>query len=202
MEDASVSTPMKGDTVSYRPLQAGTLPDLERLFGARGACGGCWCQWWHRKAADFNRNKGEGNHALLAEQVAKAQPRGMIAYLDEEPVGWCAVAPREHLVRLESSRILRPQEGEGVWAVSCFFIRKDLRGRGLALGLLQAAVRWAALQGARVVEGYPIDPMQGAARPAEVFVYTGLASVFRRAGFHEITRRSPTRPIMRCNVDI
>ena len=188
---------MEDATISCRALDADTLPDLERLFGARGACGGCWCQWWHRQAAEFNRNKGEGNHALLVEQVAQGQPRGVIAYVDQEPAGWCAVAPREDLVRLEGSRILRPVEGEGVWAVSCFFIRKDQRGRGLALGLLRAAVGWAGQQGAKAVEGYPIDPVEVATRPADVFVYTGLASVFRRAGFSEIARRSSTRPIMR-----
>jgi GNAT superfamily N-acetyltransferase len=201
MEKPPVQIPEPRDRFTFRPLTAETLPDLERLFGPRGACGGCWCQWWHRKAADYSRNKGEGNHALLIEQVGRGQPRGVIAWLGEAAVGWCAVAPREHLVRLETSRILKPLDGEGVWAVSCFFIRKDLRGQGLSAALLEAAVRWAAGQGAKTIEGYPIDPQDQVTRAADTFVFTGLASVFRKAGFHEIARRSPTRPVMRLELN-
>ncbi len=78
--------------------------------------------------------------------------------------------------------------------MTCFFIAKAFRGQGLTVKLLKAAVRYAAENGAVVVEGYPIDP-KGAY--VDTFAYTGLASAFRRAGFKEVARPTPTRPVMR-----
>jgi GNAT superfamily N-acetyltransferase len=85
-----------------------------------------------------------------------------------------------------------------VWSVVCFFVRKEHRGRGLSVALLRAAVALAARHGARVIEGYPVEPRAG--RTGDAFAWTGLASTFARAGFREVVRRSPTRPVMRSEV--
>jgi len=84
----------------------------------------------------------------------------------------------------------------GVWSVVCFFVAKHFRRRGLTTKLLDAAAAYARKHGARIIEGYPVDPKPGT-RSVDVFVWTGLASAFRNAGFEEVQRRSPTRPIMR-----
>jgi GNAT superfamily N-acetyltransferase len=102
---------------------------------------------------------------------------------------------------LARSRILAPVDsGDGdnsaVWSVTCLFVARPSRRRGLTIPLLQAAVAYAREQGARIVEGYPVEPHQPAMPP--VFAATGIASAFRRAGFVEVLRRSETRPIMRC----
>ncbi|HUP01215.1 MAG TPA: GNAT family N-acetyltransferase, partial [Gemmatimonadota bacterium] len=113
------------------------------------------------------------------------------------PIGWCAVAPREDYPRLERSRILKPVDEASVWSITCFFIARTHRGQGLSVALLEGAVEHAARQGARIVEGYPIEPN---ARQADPFVWTGIASAYRAAGFVEVARRSPTRPIMRRSI--
>ncbi len=108
------------------------------------------------------------------------------------------MAPRSAFPVLEGSRVLKRIDAEPVWSVVCFFIEKSFRRRGLTVGLLRAAVRHATSGGARIVEGYPVDPKK---RPMpDVFAYTGLASAYRQAGFVEVARRSETRPIMRCSV--
>ncbi len=84
---------------------------------------------------------------------------------------------------------------EPVWSITCFFVARTHRRRGLTVALLRAAARYARERGARVLEGYPVEPKGG--RAADTFVYHGLASAFRAAGFHEVARRSETRPIMR-----
>jgi GNAT superfamily N-acetyltransferase len=127
--------------------------------------------------------------------VERGPAPGLIAYADGEPVGWCAVAPRESYPVLERSRVLKRIDDEPVWSIVCFFVAKRFRERGLTGELIRAAVRHAASHGARIVEGYPVEPAKG--RTADVFAYTGLASAFRKAGFTEAARRSPTRPIMR-----
>jgi GNAT superfamily N-acetyltransferase len=82
-----------------------------------------------------------------------------------------------------------------VWSVVCFFVGRNQRRKGLTIQLLQAAIDFAKSKGARIIEGYPVEPRAGKA--PDVFVYTGLASAFKQAGFTEGLRRSETRPIMR-----
>ncbi len=151
--------------------------------------------YWRLRRSRFEKTKGEGNRRAFRRIVASAGPTGVLAYADGEPVGWCAVAPREHYPVLERSRVLRRVDERPVWSVSCFFIARPFRRRDVGRRLLLAAVEFARRRGARIVEGYPVEPRK-AALP-DVFAWTGLSSTFRRAGFKEILRRSPGRPIMR-----
>ena len=96
---------------------------------------------------------------------------------------------------LERSRILKPVDDQPVWSVVCFFVKRPSRRQGLTVQLLKAAVEYAKSNGAKIVEGYPVEPREGAS--PDVFVWTGLASAFKQAGFVEVLRRSETRPIMR-----
>ena len=181
-------------TVECHPLSPARWHDLEALFGSRGACAGCWCMYWRLPAAQWQRQKGEANRQALAALACVEPPPGLLAYRGAEAVGWCAIAPRDTYPRLDRSRVLARVDAKAVWSISCFFVSRPHRGQGVGSALLQAAVDFARDQGARMVEGYPVDPP----RPqADVFVYTGLVSMFRRAGFREVARRSPTRPIMR-----
>ncbi len=150
--------------------------------------------WWRLNRAEWNRGKGEGNRKALRRLVRSGAEPGVLAYADGEPVGWCAVAPREQYPALDRSRILKPVDDQPVWSVTCFFIARGLRHQGLSTELLKAAVDFARARGAKIVEGYPHDTKKAT---ADVFVYTGLASAFRKAGFKEAVRRSKTRPIMR-----
>lgn len=177
------------------PLTPERWPDLERLFGHNGACGGCWCMWWRQSHSEFERKKGGANKRAFKRIVGSGVVPGLLAYLDGEPVGWCAIAPRDDYPRLDRSRILRPVDDRPVWSVTCLFIARAFRRRTISHRLLKAAVEHARRQGARIVEGYPVEPRRG--KTADAFVFTGIASAFRAAGFKEVSRRSPTRPIMR-----
>jgi GNAT superfamily N-acetyltransferase len=185
--------------LTFHPLTPERWPDLERLFGPRGACGGCWCMVWRLRRADFVNGKGEGNRRAFQAVVAAGDPPGVLAYHGEERVGWCAVAPREAYPALGRSRVCAPVDDRPVWSISCLFVARPYRRRGVSARLLAEAARFAVERGARVVEGYPVDPKQATAPAA--FVWTGLPSAFRRAGFREVLRRSPTRPIMRLEAD-
>jgi len=180
--------------ISYHPLTPERWADLERLFGPRGACGGCWCMWWRLNRPEWNRGKGEGNRKAFRKLVRSGAEPGVLAYADGEPVGWCAIAPREQYPKLNHSRILKPVDDQPVWSVTCFYIAHGFRHQGLSTALLKAAAEFASARGAKIVEGYPHDKKKAT---ADVFVYTGLLSAFRKAGFKEVARRSKTRPIMR-----
>ena len=123
---------------------------------------------------------------------------GLLAYDDGEAIGWCAIAPRSEYSRLARSRVLKPVDDKEVWSIVCFFIRSAHRKKGVSAGLLKAAVEFAAENGAKIVEGYPIEPKTDTYPP--VYAWTGFACAFKKAGFKEVERRSPTRPIMRIEV--
>jgi GNAT superfamily N-acetyltransferase len=110
-------------------------------------------------------------------------------------VGWCSVAPRGRFPGLERSRVLARVDGESVWSIVCFFVARDARRGGVTAALIQAAVRHAAENGARIVEGYPVEPTERGM--ADAFAFTGLASAFRKAGFTEAARRSSKRAVYR-----
>ena len=180
-----------------KPLTAERWDDFASLFGPRGACGGCWCMWWREAHAEFERLKGEGNRRAMRKIVSSGEVPGLLGYISGEPVAWCSVAPREIFPRLERSRILKRVDDEPVWSVVCFYIAKSYRKLGLSGTMLREAVAYARESGAGIVEGYPVEPKAGTT--ADVFAFTGLAGVFRAAGFSEVARRSETRPIMRLN---
>jgi len=183
--------------LSLRPATADRWGDLVTLFGPRGACGGCWCMYWRRARREFEAGKGAGNRRALKRLVDGDSAPGLLAYRGGQPVGWCAVAPRQDYPVLARSRILKPVDDQPVWSITCLFVRRDQRRTGVSTQMLAAAVRYAFKRGADVVEGYPVEPRGG--QTADAFAWTGLASAFRQAGFEEVARRSPTRPIMRAH---
>ena len=177
------------------PATPSRWADVERLFGERGACGGCWCMFWRKSRKQYEADKGSKNKNEFKRIISAGLKPGIIAYLGKEPVGWCAVAPRREYVALERSRILKPVDDQPVWSVSCLFVRKDFRRQGVASTLLSAAVEFAKKQGAKIVEGYPVEPSNN--RMPDPFLWHGVPSAFKAAGFQEVLRRSKSRPIMR-----
>jgi len=183
--------------LAIHPLTPDRWSDLEALFGERGACGGCWCMCWRLPRTQYEQQKGAGNKRAFHAIVAAGDVPGVLAYADGEPVGWCAVAPRTDYPALARSRILRPVDDAPVWSISCLFIARPFRRRGVSVRLLEAATEYARTHGARIVEGYPVEPRGSMPMMPDAFVWTGLATAFRRAGFQEVARRSETRPVMR-----
>ncbi len=150
---------------------------------------------WRLTTREWTEGKGKRNRRALKRLVESGARPGILAYRGREVIGWCAVAPRREYTALARSRVLRPVDEEPVWSISCLFVRKADRRTGLSVRLLHAAVEFAGKRGARIVEGYPIEPTME--RTPDPFVWTGVPSAFRRAGFTEVARRSRSRPIMR-----
>jgi hypothetical protein len=125
--------------LEVHPLTPERWPDLEALFGVRGACGGCWCMHWFLKRAEYEAQKGEGNRAALRAKVESGEVPGLLAYLDGRPAAWCAVQPRHRYPTLERSRTLARVDDEPVWSVVCLFVARAYRRKGVTLALLRAA---------------------------------------------------------------
>ena len=154
---------------------------------------------WRLARADYERHKGTKHRAAMKALVEKGtKAPGVLAYLGDDPVGWCAVAPREEYVRLERARVLKRIDAEPVWSIVCVFVAPAHRRRGVSVALIEAAGRFAAEHGATTVEGYPVEPKD--CEMPVVFAWTGTAAAFRAAGFREAARGSPSRPIMRLSM--
>jgi GNAT superfamily N-acetyltransferase len=173
--------------------------DLAALAGERGFTSGCWCMWWRVTSRQYEERHGAGLRQDLHELVAAGREPGLLAYVDGEPAGWVAVAPREEYPRLDRSPKLRRPDDQPVWSITCFTVGRRHRRRGVAAALLDAAVDFARQCGAEVVEAYPIDTAGG--RRSSADLYTGTLAMFERAGFEEVVRRRG-RPIVRRRVAV
>ncbi len=174
----------------FHPLTPERWPDLVKLFEHHGNPGYCWCMTWRVTSAKYKQLAATGRKRALHSLVKAQIPLGILAYRANEPVGWCSIAPRETYARLENSTTLKRLDDQPVWSVVCFFVSRAWRGQGLALQLLQAAVEYAASQGASIVEGYPVGPGQS-------YQFMGSPTIFKAAGFHEVARAENERPIVR-----
>ncbi len=189
---------MAAPRYAFHPLTADRWDDLERLFGPSGADGGCWCMWWRSTRREFEDRKGEGNRKALRALVDSGDVPGILAYADGEPVGWCAVGPRESFPTINRSPVLKPVDERPVWSVVCFFVARGWRNRGLAERLLKAAVAHVRTQGGRIVEAYPSIPRTGQL-PAGAS-YMGVPSLFENQGFEIVSWPSKSRLVMRLEV--
>lgn len=180
--------------LKIRALTPSLWPALEDLFGKSGACNGCWCMYW-RIGSAYRKNSREANKAAFHKVVKKGPSPGLLAFDGDLAVGWCQITPREDLPWLDRASRLKRMDDVPVWSISCFYVRKGYRKRGVTSALIAAAVKIAKRGGAPAVEAYPLD---GELSPSASG--TGYASTFARAGFKTIGRHTPPRPIMRCEL--
>ena len=126
--------------INFKELTSGTWRDFEKLFGERGACEGCWCMYWRLPNREYKDNRGSSNKKLMHQLVKGGEEIGILMYFNDNPIGWCSVAPREKFIRLDNSRILKPVDNKNVWSIVCFFIDKKYRRKGYSVNLLQGLI--------------------------------------------------------------
>lgn len=168
--------------IEVRPA-TGRYEDAAALVGTTApSFGACWCQSY-RDARLPGRERSEA----LREQCSSEPGPGVLVYVDDEPAGWCSVAPRSTYRRLVHSRTIPRLDGPEPWSIVCFVVRAGFRRRGLMHVLLDAAVEHAAAHGALVVEGYPAEV--AGTRLDTTSAYVGTVELFEAHGFH---RAAPT----------
>ena len=181
--------------LEFYPVTAERWQDLETLFGKNGAYANCWCMWWRMTRSAFDKQTGQEKKQALKAIVDADEVPGLLAYAHSRPIAWCSIAPRESYPSLERSWVLKRVDDQPVWSIVCFFVAKPFRRQGLMVRLLKAAIDYAQAHGAKIVEGYPVEPKESDLSGASG--YTGIVSAFRETGFVEVLRRSEKRPIMR-----
>jgi ribosomal protein S18 acetylase RimI-like enzyme len=187
-------------TLTVLPASPERWPDLEKVFAARGCsvARGCWCMFYRRTGGQaswpIGGSRSKTNRAALKKLVQSQQPPGLIAYRDREPVGWVSLGPREDFARLQRSPVMKPVDDKPAWSIVCFVVPSEYRRQGVAHALLRAAIEHARKNGATLIEAYPVDKP---GRSNDESMWFGAKTMYDRAGFREVARRKPTRPVMR-----
>ncbi|MBF0407578.1 MAG: GNAT family N-acetyltransferase [Candidatus Riflebacteria bacterium] len=166
-----------------RELSPEVWLDLEKLFGAKGACGGCWCMSWRiQKGVKWDEFKGEKAREAQKELVLKGESKGILAYHDSEPVGWLSFGKRSEYDKLNRAPSLACDDCQEVWSIPCFFVQRNFRNKGVATKMLLSAVEAIAKHGGKIIEGYPSKSTMKSKQP-DAFTWTGSMSLFLKAGF-------------------
>ena len=182
--------------LTFEPLSKKNWGKFVQLFGAKGACGNCWCMYFRLKKAEFDEGKhDDGNKESMKELVWDDMPTGIIGLYDGEPVAWCAFAPREDFLKLENSRVHKRIDDEKVWSIPCFFIAKEYRRMGLSVAMLKSVIEYAKKKKIKIIEAYPTIPTQE--KLPDAFAWIGLYKSFERAGFKIVDKTSKHRPMVR-----
>src|SRR5262245_15585120 len=177
--------------LTIRSLTIELWPALEDLFETTGSCSRCWCMYW-RIGSAYRQQPGEKNKATFREVDRRGPPPGLLAFDGDVAVGWLQLTPRQALPWLDRTWRLKRVDETLVWSLSCFYVRKGYRKRGVTSALITAAVAAAKRAGAPALEAYPLD-----ANLTPSATFTGYVSTFKRAGFKIVARRVTARPIMR-----
>lgn len=194
-----------GETkLTVRELTPSDWPQVEELFGQRGACGGCWCMHWRREKGGkaWEAVKGSPNRKAFKKLVENGEAHGILAFDGECPIGWCNFGRRSEFPRLDRTKAYG-LDGPGepstdqIWSINCLFITKDYRNLGLSQQMVEAAVKAIRKRKGRIIEAYPVTlTLDGQKLPA-AFAYTGPELIYQRIGFKEHQRLSRSRPLYR-----
>lgn len=186
--------------LTVRPLTPQRWPDLEALFNAKGCsvARGCWCMYYRRSGArgplPAGTTQAQANRVDLKKLTDTGSPPGLIGYRGKVPVGWVSLGPREDYAKLKRSPVMKPVDDTPVWSIICFVVPAEHRGQGVARALLDGAITYAKKQGATLLEAYPVDKP---GRSHDDFMWFGAKSMYDSAGFEEVARRKPQRPVVR-----
>lgn len=176
----------------YREVDSESWADFAALFEERGGPKSCWCMIWRASAEEARHRDGASRRVQIKSRVDQGIPIGLIGYLDERPVAWCSIAPRETYRPLGGPASGHPEES--VWSLACLFVKRQYRGRGLAMQMIEGALAHAKANGATAVEAYPVD------RDSPSYRFMGFVDVFAAAGFQEVGRAGERRHVMRHNL--
>lgn len=188
--------------ITVKPLTPQRWPDFETVFNAKGCAvaRGCWCMFYRESGKPMpaaGASLRDTRRRRMKALTAAGPPPGLLGYHGAVPVGWICLGQRTAFARLRRSPVMKPVDDQPVWSIVCFVVPAEYRRQGVASALLAGAVRYARRCGATLLEAYPVDK----AEPShDEFLWFGTKSMFDAAGFKEVARRKPQRPIVRLHV--
>jgi GNAT superfamily N-acetyltransferase len=183
-----------------RELSRDTLRDFEALAAKQGSC---WCMHYQRPKPVTRRSATDTYRAInrrdKARLVREDRSHAILVYEGWTPVGWCQYGPREELPRIDAGRGYRkvgPPAGDAkLWRITCFFVDRAYRGKGVATFALKAALESIRRQGGGIVEAFPVVSKKMAAVPE--WRWFGTPSMFQKVGFRIVAPLGTSGVLMR-----
>lgn len=184
--------------IKMKELVPELWPQLEKLFGTNGACGGCWCMSWrNEKGEKWEDVRGSIAKSRFKKLVKMKKAHGVLAFAEGEPIGWCSFDRRKDYAKINRAPSFKCDDADRVWSVPCFFIHKDYRGKGVATALLKHSIRAMKKFGAEIIEGYPVKSYNYGKKIPHAFAWTGTLSLFESVGFEVIGKKNGGKQRMR-----
>lgn len=171
--------------IKVKPVNKANWGDLEKLFESRGGPSYCWCMPWRSTSEERKHSNRPNRKEFLKERVFRGTPVGLLAYLKDEPVAWCSVAPRDTYMRLGGDDSV-----SNVWSIVCFFIKRQYRNTGLSKILIDKSKEYARKLGAEYLEAYPV------AMDSPSYRFMGFVSTFENKGFRFVKKAGSRRNVM------
>lgn len=182
------------NNLSFQPLSISNFGDFEYLFGEKGACEGCWCMQCRLQADEFKAGRGEANRLAMKKLVESGCTLGIIAYNDNEPIGWCSLGDQKdfsQLPKYHESQII----DDKTWIIFCLYIRRGWRRKGVKRALLKYLIAYCKTKGAKVLESHQCNSTFS--KYPDNFAWTGIEKAYKAVGFVKIDDSINKRPIMR-----
>lgn len=185
--------------LEVHPLTPARWQDLVTLFSGRGGSQvrSCWCMYYRRtgsSAVPPGTTRAQFNRQALKALVDGGLVPGLLGYRDGQPIAWISLGPREQYARLANSPVMKPVDDKPVWSVVCFYTALEARGEGVSATMLAHAADFARANGAVLLEAYPVDK---SGRGRDDAMWFGAKRMYDAAGFREVARRKPARPVVR-----
>jgi GNAT superfamily N-acetyltransferase len=171
--------------VKIRPVDKNNWDDFEALFESKGGPSYCWCMVWRMNKEELKQNNSTCRKEFIKRRIWENIPVGILGYFEDKPVAWCSIAPRETHERLGGDEQLK-----NVWSISCFYIKRQFRGKGLTAILIEEAKKYAKENGAEYVEAYPVR------QDSPSYRFMGYTERFEKFGFKFVKMAGTRRHVM------
>lgn len=170
--------PSEGTEIEIRVerLTSATCADFFDVH-ERSGCG-CFCvAWWVPTWVDWGARMPDDNRALRHSLIERGELDGYLAYVGDQPAGWCQVGPRDRLTKLVAQYRLEPDAD--VWAITCMLLLPQHRRTGIGRAFIRHLLEDLWQRGVRRVQAFP---RRGVDLP-EDDVWTGPERIFVELGF-------------------
>jgi len=176
-------------SIEVRP--ATEFDDVATLVGPRKPTSNvCFCLSYRIGSKENVALKGPARAERVRELCHQDPPPGVIAYLDDEPVGWAALHPRSE-TSFARNRLIPHVDDLDVWSLWCLRVRPGYRKQGVSHALIEGAVEYARKRGAPAVEAYPVD--NDGKKVNLTMAYVGTRGLFESLGF---TKAADTESVL------
>jgi GNAT superfamily N-acetyltransferase len=175
--------------IKVKPVTETNWNDFETLFKSKGAPGYCWCMAWRMTTEELKHNNSKSRKRFIKQRVSSGVPIGLLAYIDNDAIAWCSIAPRHTYQRLGGDESL-----ENVWSIACFYIKREHRDKGLINVLIENAKKYAKKNGAKYLEAYPVEPDSPSYR------FMGFVNTFEKSHFNFVKKAGKRRHVMTCKL--